>query len=173
MFKRCLLVAGLILAINSAVSADPIVWTVSGTWNDGGSVNGSFTYDADTNTYSNVLLTTTPGSSVTPGHTYSVPSDTFQITTATRLAIYNHDPVFNTSYIRLTLKEAMTNAGGFIKMDLTSNSSFECTLDSDRSCDTFRVMTSNNFVTTPEPSTALLLGGGLLGFAIRGRRKKG
>ena len=42
--------------------ADPVTWTLSGaTFDDGGTASGSFVYDADTDTYSSVQITTTAG----------------------------------------------------------------------------------------------------------------
>src|ERR1051326_2147724 len=50
--------------------AIPITWNLSGvTFADGGTASGSFVYDADTNVYSFVNVTTTNGSSRT-GATY-------------------------------------------------------------------------------------------------------
>lgn len=43
-------------------SAAPVLWIVSGTFNDGGTASGSFIYDADTNVYSAINVTTTTGS---------------------------------------------------------------------------------------------------------------
>lgn len=46
----------------SAALADPVVWTLNGvTTLDGQTVTGSFTYDADTNTYSAINVTSTGG----------------------------------------------------------------------------------------------------------------
>ncbi len=51
-------------------SAGPVVWTLSGvTFSDGGTASGSFVYNADTNTYSSINVTTTTGS-VRTGATY-------------------------------------------------------------------------------------------------------
>lgn len=53
-----------------SASAAPLVWTLQGvTFTDGGTASGSFMYDAATNTYSNVNITTTAGS-VRTGATY-------------------------------------------------------------------------------------------------------
>lgn len=58
----CAAVALSFFAITSAAHAVPIQWTVSGgAFDDGGTVSGSFVYDADTEVYSNVRLTTTTG----------------------------------------------------------------------------------------------------------------
>jgi hypothetical protein len=52
--------------------AVPVVWSVDGLARaDGGTVSGSFTYDADTNTYSAINVTTTAGASTLPGQTYA------------------------------------------------------------------------------------------------------
>src|SRR5438270_11682743 len=62
-----LLTLAMVLAASAA--AAPILYSVSGTFTDGGTVTGSFAYDAATNTYSNVSITTTTGS-VRTGATY-------------------------------------------------------------------------------------------------------
>lgn len=42
--------------------AFPMVWNLDGvTFNDGGTASGSFTYDADTNMYSDIAISTTSG----------------------------------------------------------------------------------------------------------------
>ena len=43
--------------------AVPVVWTLNGvTFDDGGTASGSFTYDAGTDTYSAISMSTTAGS---------------------------------------------------------------------------------------------------------------
>jgi hypothetical protein len=50
-------------AFAGSASAVPVIWTLHEVaFNDGGTASGSFTYDADTNTYSAVNITTTTGS---------------------------------------------------------------------------------------------------------------
>lgn len=52
-------------------SAIPVRWTLSGvTFSDGGTASGSFIYDADLNQYSNISITTTPGSVILTGATF-------------------------------------------------------------------------------------------------------
>lgn len=54
-----------------AAQAVPIQWTLNGvTFTDGGTASGTFVYDAATNTYSNINITTTAGSTVTTGATF-------------------------------------------------------------------------------------------------------
>lgn len=51
-----------VLAFSATANAVPMQWTVSETtFDDGGTVTGSFVYDADTNIYSNIRLKTTTG----------------------------------------------------------------------------------------------------------------
>lgn len=52
--------------------AVPVEWSFSGVSRvDGGTVSGSFIYDADTNIYSSIAITTTGGTSTLPGASYS------------------------------------------------------------------------------------------------------
>ena len=56
---------GLILALGATESrAAPLEWTLlDATFDDGGVAFGSFVFDADTNTYSDISITTTAGTS--------------------------------------------------------------------------------------------------------------
>lgn len=55
--------------------AAPLTWYVNGAFADGGTITGSFTYDADTNTYSAVALTVNGGA--LSGVTYITPNTPF------------------------------------------------------------------------------------------------
>lgn len=70
-------IGGMIALALSATSAlcAPVTWTVTGMTDDGGSLSGSFAYDADTGTYSGVNITTSGGAK--PGATYTVPYATY------------------------------------------------------------------------------------------------
>ena len=68
---KCLLLGAVLC---SQAYAIPVEWSVDGLVRaDGGTVSGSFVYDADTNTYSAINITTTTGPSPPPlpGETYS------------------------------------------------------------------------------------------------------
>lgn len=57
----------------SVASAQPTVYYLSGfIFSDGGTASGSFTYDPVTNRYTNVNITTTPGTVRTTGATYTL-----------------------------------------------------------------------------------------------------
>jgi hypothetical protein len=65
----CRLVLCLALFLPFVCRAAPVTWSVRGQFADGGSLSGTFVYDAATNLYSNVNVTTTAGS-VRGGSTY-------------------------------------------------------------------------------------------------------
>lgn len=99
-----LLIAGPVLAV-------PVTWYVSGTWSDGGSYVGSFVYDADTNTYSSVSITSYDGSLPTANYVAaSVPhSGASQLTLLTV-----GGPVVGERVTRLTFSAPLTNGGGLV-----------------------------------------------------------
>jgi hypothetical protein len=56
-----------------SANATPVVWNLSGvTFEDGGTASGSFTYDADTGTYSAISISTTAGTAITIAMDYDV-----------------------------------------------------------------------------------------------------
>ena len=73
---RSALVVGLcalavICVLSGSAAAAPVTWTLDGVaFDDGGTASGSFVYDAATNTYSAISITTTAGSS-RPGASYA------------------------------------------------------------------------------------------------------
>lgn len=160
-------------------SAAPVTWYLTGTFNDGGTASGSFVFDADTNVYTNIAISTTAGS-VLPGAFYSdlspgissreiyliaVPDGT--------LADLTGSPLFAPFF-----DSALTNAGGTAPIRLLAGNSFEgyC---GNASCsspaqDALRFF-SAGYVTTdpnsvPEPTTMLLFGGGLAALFLRRRK---
>ena len=59
--RRLFLLGALLFALPA--HANPITWHLDGVaFDDGGTANGSFVYDADTNIYSDVSVVTTAGS---------------------------------------------------------------------------------------------------------------
>ena len=68
--RLSLCVLGMLL-VAAAANAQPVTWYIQGvTFSDGGTASGSFNYDAATNSYSQVHITTTPGSVRATGATY-------------------------------------------------------------------------------------------------------
>ncbi|MFC5344671.1 IPTL-CTERM sorting domain-containing protein [Brevundimonas staleyi] len=62
-------VAAVALVATPALAV-PVQWTINGTFQDGGTIGGTFIYDYDTNTYSSINITTTAGTTLTSGANY-------------------------------------------------------------------------------------------------------
>ena len=90
-------------------SAAPVVWTLSGvTFSDGGTASGSFIFDADTNTYSSINVTTTSGS-VRSGATYLFQNGGGAGALGMVTASGN---LTGTPDLALSFSSSLTNAGG-------------------------------------------------------------
>jgi PEP-CTERM motif len=175
------MVAGgaMLIASSLAVSA-PVLWTLSNvTFDDGGIATGSFTFDADTNAYSSVLITTS-GGSVLPGSTY----DTGEIvntpftTNSLHLTLidgFGAADLTGNNLIGLTYASALTNAGGSINLVAGYFNTFEgiCGTPDCLSGTGNRTLRAGSIVASalPEPGSIALvgLGLGLAGWA--GRRR--
>lgn len=101
--------AAVLAAMAAPAWAVPVQWTIAGTFDDGGSVSGTFVYDYDTNTYSAVNVTTTAGATL-PGAVYTTQaiyggSNAFALVTAT--GANPGEPL-----LTVTITGSMNNAGG-------------------------------------------------------------
>jgi len=167
------LAALFILVAAPRASADGLTWTLTGvTFSDGGTASGSFDYDALTNTVSSVDITTTLGSSF-GGATYAAvdpgfgPSPSLIVfVTLPSLADYTGTPV-----LALDFGGFLTDLGGTVPVE---DAEFTC---GDPGCtlpgSTLRLINAGTVTTvsTPEPSSLLLFGSGLLGLVSAARRK--
>jgi hypothetical protein len=176
------LVLFVLFCVPSIASADGITWTLSGvTFDDGGTASGSFVYDALTNTYSSIDITTTLGSTF-PGATYTglvdssftLPSDTGLILGA---------PDFLGPIFQLIFQDHLTNSGGTvflmngafdpIAVELTGSGEFTC---EPPDCSSFtpdppRLVTGGTVsgvpaTAVPEPSALSLLSMGLVALLV-------
>ena len=120
------LLAAVVLAMASiSAFAVPVLWTLTGVaFNDGGTASGSFIFDATTNTYSSVNITTTTGSTRT-GAAYSVTNTSISSSTA---ALYVTSAAANQTGLPalfLPFTSALTNAGGSVNIRLGQSASFD------------------------------------------------
>jgi hypothetical protein len=114
----------LVFLMVCAASAAPLHWQLNGvTFSDGGSVFGGFDYDAGTGEYSNINLTTTPGSVLQGSYYYSAAPG---LSTATTFIGVSTQPVFATITMALTLtfSAPLTAAGGPVSISGTAQESF-------------------------------------------------
>lgn len=156
------MLAGLLVSADAL--ATPVLWTLWGSsdsggilFDDGGDLNGTFVYDADTNAYSGLSLKTTAGSRGSPffGATYA--SADPATATADALAAIAIDTL-----LELGFAESLSNQGGSVGF---ASGGETLTSGAVR----FLVSGGASGVPVPEPSTACLFALGLSGLAATSR----
>jgi hypothetical protein len=143
----------MLIALSSgAAFAAPIHWTLNGvTFADGGTASGGFTYDATTNTYSAINITTTTVGTFT-GHTYVAVHPAFSAATAA-VTLTTSSFTTGTPFFFLTYNTPLSNAGGTVTL----------TTGSDPGFDSSEGLCSNAGCTGPAPPTRLVTAGSLVG----------
>ena len=161
-----LLYATLVLCgtvLGARASASPILWTLSGvTFADGGTASGSFDYDAATNTYSLVNITTT-GGSIT-GATYLALDPGFASTSGILSVVPNAGlgDFTGTPLLALGFGPHLSALGGTSSI-LAGSGEGTCINTTCSMGTSLRNVTAGSVTAVPEPSTLTLLGAALLG----------
>jgi PEP-CTERM motif len=187
---RLFSIAALLIGLSTAAGAGPVLWTFSGaTLTDGGTITGSFDFDADTNTYSNVNVVTSLGS-VLGGSAYSfvcgqdVASCTGLAPNSTEALLLTSNAADQTGLPAIALfftgvgavpPAGLTDAGGIIDI---SNTSLSVGAAQEAACSNAACsapappgrFTNAGDVATPEPSTFGLLAAGFAVIAAFARR---
>ncbi len=169
-----------LLGVPSIASADPITWTLTGvTFGDGTTVSGSFVFNATTDTLvsANVVTTGCPTCAFTTGETYTTADPGFAPLPFSIVLVPTGSVSTGTRLFDFELPmPGLTNSGGTV--GILANLAFEGVCGDD-ACDVpadspFRYVTGGQLVApvvaTPEPSTLLLLGMGLLGLVVATKR---
>lgn len=167
--------AGFVLLLGLLVAADalaiPVLWTLSGSsdsggilFDDDGDLNGTFVYDADTDSYSALSLKTTAGSRGSPffGATYDTAAPASSTSAVlTSLAVG--------TLLELVFAESLSNQGGSVALASGSE-----TLTSGADAGAVRLLVGGEAfgVPVPEPSTACLVALGLSGLAAVRRSRR-
>jgi hypothetical protein len=165
--------ASFLLMFGGSVQATPLTWSLSGaTLNDGSTASGSFTYDADTNAYSNYSISYTAGS-IGAAITYDASASVNGLSSAANLTLTLGSV---TNYMNIAFDTNLTNVGGTIAISIDPGfsftaSSWECTNCGNTRLFTGGVVTANVPVPVPEPATLALLGLGLAGLGFSRRKQ--
>ena len=160
----------IVALFSASANATPVDWYLSGvTFADGGTASGSFTYDADTSTYSAISISTTAGSIITTAKSYDVIKSGVGCSTPEVFCVINSADVANcagkTGATFAHVGTPLTNAGGTIALTFAREYTFE-----NFTCSTvgspLRLVTTGSF--TSNPTTTYSVGGTVSGLTGTG-----
>jgi PEP-CTERM motif-containing protein len=155
-------------------SASPVTWDLSGvTFTSGASASGSFVYDALTITYSSIDITVS-GAAFGNG-TYTILDPGFGSSGSEIVAVPSVLADFTgTPVLAFDFASPLTDAGGTIALLANGHGIQQCVDALCGSSFTVDALLAGSVTTsvtsTPEPSSLLLLGSGLLGLMLRRKR---
>ena len=155
------------LLVSMTTNAAPVIWTIDSLlFDDGGTGSGTFSYDASTNTYSNIDIITTAGidfgGAAYLSVAYFAPNDSDFLAAI----VY---PAEGAPALELTFAAPLTNAGGTIAIDGLGESLCgpECMYPTVR----LRDITSGQISAVPVPAAAWLFGSALAGLGWLRRKQ--
>lgn len=177
------MVAVLALGVVSPAYASPVQWTLQNvTFSDGGTASGSFVFDADTNIYSAISVTTTAGS-VLEGRSFAaLITDVGTTASQVGIAPVPSATVAGLPVLLLKFSTALTNDGGTSNLVLgtyttffPAQGSYEAVCVVNGVCGTpiplsnIRLLTAGSIMAVPIPAAFWLFGSalGLMGIMRR------
>jgi hypothetical protein len=118
--KSQLALCALAMLFAASAKAVPVQYYLQNvTFNDGGIASGSFVYDADTNTYSNINIKTTPAST-RPAGTFTAIVPGFASSSGMFVASTTAADLTGVPGLNLQFVTPLTNAGGTVNVAPTS-----------------------------------------------------
>ena len=148
----CLAAILMFVAAHDLAAQFALTWSVTATFADGGTANGTFDYDASTNTVTDFDINVRGGDEGTfPALTFSPPGDTVSV-----LNLANPEDTFvfirssTNRQLRFTPVTALTDAGGTIALDLMTSSGGSGGGDC-FNCSPLRLITAGSLSATPPP----------------------
>ena len=163
------ILCGILVASSLIAEAVPLTWTLNGViFRDGGTANGSFVYDADTNIFSDFEINTTAGADFA-GATYTDflfgDGAAFQVVPDASLPSLDGSLDFT-----IVMTSPLTNNGGTIDVLIALEG-----LCQNAACDALSTIRNTEFLTgsvtaVPIPTALYLFGSGLLGLIGIARR---
>lgn len=155
-----------------------VKWELSGGFNDGGTLTGSFVFDADVEMYSSVAITTTAGG-LFAGTSY----DSSDVTQESKFLLnvvtnFGLPDLTGQNAFGFSFESALTNAGGTVPIDVDFGffpAESSCNTPSCNSQAVIRVLSSgsvSSVVSVPVPAAVWLFGAGLIGLVSLAKRKK-
>jgi hypothetical protein len=154
-------------AFASVAMAAPTTWFLNGvTFADGGTASGSFVYDASTNTYSAVSISTTPGTTFGSGTTYTGLNPGFPSSSTLLVAVPNPalGDFTGTRVLALNFVTPLANGGGTSSLNAIESvcANSGCTTPTTPN----RFSTAGNATTTSTTSVPALSNAGLAVLAM-------
>jgi hypothetical protein len=158
------LAAALGLLVAAEALATPVAWTVVGSFDDGGDLNGTFIYDADSDGYSDISLKTSAGSRDSPF--FGAAYDSVDPSTSSADALF---AAAATTLLELIYGDSLSNQGGVVAL-----ASGVETLTSGPDQGAVRSLTGGQAVgvPVPEPSSLSLAALGLSALAAVRRLRR-
>jgi len=159
---RSIVLGVIALVTMNATQAAPVVWAINdGAFEDGGTFSGSFTYDADTDIYSDISINVSAWFIAPPAYVFT--ADSPLNSDASELFLYGGvDYVFE-RYLGLYFETDLTNQGGTVAIYLpVSREEFVDYGDGQPSAGE-RYIVSGSVTAVPIPAAAWLFGSALAG----------
>jgi hypothetical protein len=152
---------------SATVCAAPLEWAIDSlAFNDGGTASGTFTYNADTNTYSNIDIVTTVGSAFEGAAYNAVNTSAPNSSDFLGAMIF---PLGGLPTLQLSFAASLTNDGGNVAIDGYAESM--CGDACEFAISDYRYISAGQISAVPVPAAVWLFGSALAGLGWIRRRQ--